>query len=412
MYTLTAIDKVWSAHRTRFTILKTANRIFVGYYDANRQLSVASRNSSRWVLQRLPNWASWDSHNHVAMGVAADGSLHLAANMHSDPLVYYKAVGDDIRTLQRVPTLGNPTREQRVTYPAFIKDRSGRLIFKYRDGSSGAGNEIYLAYQNGAWTDISSGPLVDRQGQRNAYFDGPILGPDGYFHLAWVWRDTSDAATNSNLSYAKTQDFQTWRRSNGAVVQLPMLFSTCEIVDPFPTNSGVLNGNVRLGFDAAGRPTITYFKFGPDGNTQVHLTRHNAGSWQTVQVTSWTDFRWDFGGGGTLPEMRLAVNPVKPTNGNRLAVPITKDGSEIDLIVDATTLQLIEMLPAIRLPDVVTVQKGRPAGMGINVAFDTWSGTDNPLGIAWASQPPNRDFPAEEISDPTTLYLATPLWSL
>lgn len=409
MYNFTAIDKVWSAHRSRFSLLKTAGRVFVAYYDANRQLSLASRTASRWVFHKLPHWTGWDSHNHIAMGIDASGSLHLSGCMHADPLVYYRATGDDIRTLQRVATLVNPAREQKVTYPAFIKDQAGRLIFKYRDGSSGAGNEIYLAYQGGAWSDISAGPLVDGEGQRNAYFDGPILGPDGYFHLIWVWRDTPDAATNSNLSYAKTQDFQTWKRSDGSVVQLPMLFSTCEIVDPFPINSGVLNGNVRLGFDGYGRPTITYFKFGPDGNTQVYLTRCNTGGWQTVKVTSWTDFRWDFGGGGTLPELRLTVTPVKPISGNRLCIEVRKDGFELDLIVDADTLQLIEILPAVRLPDIFTIQKGRPAGMEVQTAFEAWSGAANPMGIAWASQPPNRDLPAEVISDPTTLYLASPV---
>jgi hypothetical protein len=408
MFNFTAIDRVWSASKGRFNLL-CAPRLIIAYYDANRQLSLAARyGTNSWRYHRLPVWTGWDSHNHINMGVDSTGSLHLAANMHGDPLVYFKATGDDIRTLQRVPTLKNASREQKVTYPGFVKDQSGRLIFKYRDGSSGAGNEIYLAYQNGAWTEVHSGPLVDGEGQRNAYFDGPILGPDGYFHLCWVWREAPDAAANHSLSYAKSLDLHNWVRSSGTTLQLPMRLSTSEVVDPFPVNSGVLNGNVRLGFDGSGRPVITYFKFGPDGNTQVYLARRNTGGWQIAKVTSWTDFRWDFGGGGTLPELRLTVTPVKPISGSRLRIEVRKDGSELDLIVDANTLQLIEILPAVRLSDFFTIQKGCPAGMEVQTMLESWSGAANPLGIAWASQPPNRDQPAEVITDPTTLYLAIP----
>jgi hypothetical protein len=50
-------------------------------------------------------------------------------------------------------------------------------------------------------------PLIDGQGERSAYIYGggmPIPGPDGRFHLLWVWRETPDHATNNSLSYART----------------------------------------------------------------------------------------------------------------------------------------------------------------------------------------------------------------
>ena len=52
--------------------------------------------------------------------------------------------------------------------------------------------------------------LFDGQGRRNAYPLGPVTGPDGRFHVVWVWRDTPDCATNNNLSYARSRDLIHW----------------------------------------------------------------------------------------------------------------------------------------------------------------------------------------------------------
>ena len=47
-------------------------------------------------------------------------------------------------------------------------------------------------------------PLTDGQGLMNAYQSQPTLGPDGWYHLYWVWRDTPDCSTNHDLSYMKS----------------------------------------------------------------------------------------------------------------------------------------------------------------------------------------------------------------
>ena len=63
-------------------------------------------------------------------------------------------------------------------------------------------------------------PLVDGEGRGNAYFVGPTQGPDGVFHLTWVWRDTPEAATNHDLSDARSRDLVHWEKSNGAPLKL------------------------------------------------------------------------------------------------------------------------------------------------------------------------------------------------
>jgi hypothetical protein len=104
---------------------------------------------------------------------------------------------------------------------------------------SGSGNEIYDVYDTASsrWSHLLAVPLVDGEGQRNAYFVGPTLGPDGLFHLAWVWRDTPDAETNHDLSYARSRDLVHWEKSDGAPLKLPITLANAEIVDPMPVEA-------------------------------------------------------------------------------------------------------------------------------------------------------------------------------
>src|SRR4029077_20847823 len=120
----------------RFALEVTERAVFVGYYDANRQLTVATRprESASWTYRRLDSWTGWDSHNYIAMAIDSAGQLHVVGNLHNDPLVYYRtSVPGDIRTLARVDVLVEASREQRMTYPVFLRDAGGRLILKYRD---------------------------------------------------------------------------------------------------------------------------------------------------------------------------------------------------------------------------------------------------------------------------------------
>lgn len=402
-----AIDRVWSGHSVRFALAVTRDRIVVGYYDANRQLTVASRPRSGigWVYHRLDSWVGWDSHNYVALAVDAAGEVHVAANMHGDALVYYRtAGGGDVRTLARVPVMVDAARERRMTYPVFLRDAGGRLIFKYRDGASGNGNEVYNAYDPAArrWTPVTAAPLVDGEGRRNAYFVGPTAGPDGRFHIAWVWRDTPAAETNHSLSYARSRDLVHWERSDGSALALPIRLSAAEIVDPVPVRGGMINNNTVVGFDPAGAVVIAYHKFDARGDTQITVARREPAGWRIAQASDWRGFRWDFGGGGSL-DSRVFVHAPEPLGRDRIRVPVVRDGRATDLILDAKTLARIEERPRVTLAARLTAATPPPAGMAIETVEDDAGGSG--IAIAWATRPPRRDRASEDIPDPTVLRL-------
>lgn len=408
---LSAIDRVWSGHEVKYAILEDDRRIYVGYYDANRQLTLASRSKDDeyWIYHKLESWTGWDSHNYIALGLDPAGNLHVAANMHNDPVAYWRTTRPgEIRSAERQKVLVDAALEQSMTYPVFLKDADGNLIYKYRDGGSGRGNEIYVAYDAGAqsFRHLLKTPLVDGEGERNAYFVGPTLGPDGWFHTAWVWRDTPDAATNHDLSYAKSRDLVNWTRADGTPFDLPIRLSSAEIVDAVKINEGMINNNTVVGFDAKARPIITYHRFDAAGNTQIFLARSTGDAWQVVQATDWTDFRWEFGGGGSLV-FRLSVKGAFP-EGDHLVVPIVRDDAAIDLIVDSETLKVTEERPSRKLTEDLAGVVDAPEGHVMQSVSESWSGAAKPYALVWPTRPTNRDLPRLDVSEPTVLRLAAP----
>ena len=407
------IDTVWAGHPVGFCLMTHGEHQYVGYYNAERQMVVASRKLDRrdWLKTTLPEQVAWDSHNSIAMAVDRDGYLHLSGNMHGKPLVYFRSAQPwDAATFERVTAMVG-TEETRVTYPNFFEGPGGALHFTYRDGGSGAGNQIYNIYDPDAraWRRLLDTPLTDGRGEMNAYFRGPVLGPDGFYHLAWVWRDTPDCATNHHVSYAKSRDLVHWERGNGEPVTLPMTIDNSDVVDPVPPGVGVINGNVAIGFHRAQRTVISYHKYDADGYTQVYNARLEDGAWKVYQTSAWTS-RWDFQGNGSIP-FDVRVSPVTSDANLGLVQPFSnaREGSG-RWILDPETLKPRETLPAEqRLPNELrTVQSTFP-GMQVQLREDTGKGPGaKRYLIRWETLGSNRDRPRDPPwPEPSQLVLCT-----
>jgi hypothetical protein len=318
----TVVDSVWSALPVGFSLLTYGNRQFVAYYDSKRRLTVASRTlgSKRWRRVRLGEKVPWDSHNYVTMAVDEKGHLHLSGNMHVDPLVYYRSQKPlDIGSLKRIDEMVGRNEEQ-CTYPAFFKGPGGTLIFGYRDGQSGKGKRIYNAYnaEKEEWRRLLDTPLLDGTSQdMNAYPLGPKKGPDGQFHLVWMWRNTPDAATNHHLSYTKSTDLRRWETAGGEPVSLPVTpADTGVVVDPVGPREGLINMGFALGFDNQNRPVVSYHKYDENGNSQIYNARWEGDTWQIYKTSDW-NVRWDFGGGGSIPS-RVGAEAIRPVDKEAL----------------------------------------------------------------------------------------------
>lgn len=307
------IAPVWSGHPVGFALLTAGRRQYVAFYDADRKMTIAARSldQQQWEMVRLPSVLGWDSHNYVTMAADRQGQLHVSGNMHCVPLVYFRTERPgDIASFRQEPAMVG-RNEKRCTYPRFLFGAGGELIFTYRDGSSGNGDQYFNVYDpdTGRWRRLIDSPLFAGEGKMNAYFVGPRQDSSGMFHVCWVWRDTPNCATNHDLCYARSKDLVHWETSDGRSLVLPITLAKAEVVDPVPPGGGMINGNTQIGFDAHGRPIISYHKFDADGRTQLYNARREADGWRIYQTSRW-DYRWEFKGGGTV-RFEIGFGPVE-----------------------------------------------------------------------------------------------------
>jgi hypothetical protein len=368
------IDRVWAGHPVGFALLTERGHQFVAYYDAERQLTIAGRKlGGEWTRVKPPGVVTgWDSHNYLRLALDRDGCVHFSGNMHNDPLVYYRTREPfDLTTLERLNRMTG-RREQSVTYPHFFKNAEDDLFFRYRDGGSGRGCDLYNRYDCAARAWHPLPPVLDGQGRRSAYAVEPVLGPDGWFHLAWMWRDTPDCATNHTLSYMRTRDFVQW--------DAPV------VLDAAKPGDGLINTTFALGFDAGQRPVIVYHRYDTQGWSQIYAVRPG----ETPRQLSRWNFRWAFGGLGSI-DVEVRVGAPRLEGGALIVDYWTKP-------TDAGRWRVGENVEELPAPPPVVPVKPKP-GMEMQVvAAGGWA-------LCWETLPHNRDLPREPAPPSTELQL-------
>ena len=186
-----------------------------------------------------------------------------------------------------------------MTYPQFLQP-DNKLFFLYREGSSGIGSIYINKYVNKVWSKAFPQPLFSYTNNKpmSAYYIGPYRDATGMWHIAWVWRDNPDAATNHDVSYARSRDLIHWEKSDGKSYSLPIVWSTSEIVHAVPSKGGLLG--LALGFDSHDSPIISYHAHDAKNNTQIYNARLESDGWHIYQTSNFTG-KYVFGGSGSLP---------------------------------------------------------------------------------------------------------------
>lgn len=395
------VDYVYAGFPVSFALCSAEDRQYVAYYDSLKQVTVAQRNlpDGPWKYAKLDSYVGWDSHNNLLMTVDSRGVLHLTGNMHRQPLNYFCTdESGDISTLRRVKVLVGDNEVQ-MTYPKFIKLQDGRLIFHYRTGASFNGKELYNVQDTaGNWSRYLETPLTDGQGHMNAYATDPKLGRDGYYHMAWVWRNSSDCSTNHDLSYARSRDLVHWTSVDGTPVELPITYDDeCLLVDPCPVNGGMLNGSSRVGFDRKGRPVISYHKYDDEGRMQIFVARYENDRWRIAQITDW-DCNWRLAGGGSIIRQLWVQTPHADQWGNLIVAykrydPNTGKRWEREIVLDDESLvPLKEQNLKSEFPGwFEEVYCKFAPDMTINRSGDTGKTSLGKYVLRWETLPANRD---------------------
>jgi hypothetical protein len=413
------IAPVWAGDPVAFALLTQPPYQFIAYYDAEREMTVVQRNLNErtWTTTKLGTTTNWDAHKYISMAIDGDGYLHLSGNMHSEPLIYFRtAQPQNASTFVKINKLVG-INETSVTYPTFFSGPENEFIFTYRDGISGNGNQIYDVYdlKTKTWKRLLDKPLIDGERKRSAYFDGPILGPDGYFHLAWVWRESIDCSTNHDLSYARSKDLVSWETSTGKPLTLPITLETCEIVDPVPQHGGIINNNNKVGFDQQGRVTISYHKNDVNNYTQPWTARSENGVWKKYQITNWP-WNWNFSGPGGIV-FAISLGPVTKGNDGDLTQLFyhIKFGSGT-WSIDPETLRATGTVQRQTIPPSLMKVEGTFPGLGVIIVEDSgqYNVNDTRFVIRWESLPNNRDQPRPPPYPPPSMlrvYAIKTVWN-
>jgi hypothetical protein len=414
------IDRAWSGHPVPFALLVERGHQFIAYYDAERRIVLTGRSlpDGAWTRIRpegrpVPkrdhpsNAVGWDSHNSLQLALDRDGCLHLSGNMHADPLVYYRTrTPFDVTTLERLDRMTGEL-ETKATYPTFFKDADGNLLFRYRDGGSGNGSDYYNLYNPASrtWRRFLDTPLHGGEGERNAYATAPLLGPDGRFHLLWVWRETPDAATNHSLSYARSRDLIRWESSAGRPVALPITLAKSDVVDAAKPGGGLINMVRDLGFDPQGRPLAAYHRYDAHGNSQAYVARPNAaGGWDVHQMSDW-NFRWDFSGGGSIAADVTLGRPQAQGDGTVIINYSTHAAGSGRFQLNGETLAVIAKLPP--APSVIptALRQVRSTFPGLSVQWHSLRADGRTWALRWETQGKNRDKRQATTPPPSELRL-------
>ncbi|HKY15456.1 MAG TPA: BNR-4 repeat-containing protein [Microthrixaceae bacterium] len=238
---------VWPAGG-EFDLVTQGNHQYVAYYNKDARITVAHRqlNQAAWQKKTLGDARAlftkaggFDTHNYLTMAVDGAGNLHVAGNMHVEPMTYYRTtVPHDITTL--APGAMPDAEPGRTTYPVFIESADpGELFIKYRGGTSGDGEEYINRYDvsTGQWAPLrlKSTPAGDVQVPllaacancqwvglscpttpcQREYAYNKILFDGTKYHLVWIWR-TWDPSNHTNvisshdISYAWSYDLRDW----------------------------------------------------------------------------------------------------------------------------------------------------------------------------------------------------------
>ena len=270
------------------TLITDRGLQYAAFYAADRTLVLARRElgSDAWTSVRTGlHGRTDDAHDTVAIAVDGAGYLHVAWDHHANALNYARSVAPGSLELGP-PQAMTGQREDRVTYPTFLRLPDGDLLFLYRDGVSGKGDLLLNRYsvQAARWTQVQSN-LIDGQGQHSAYVTTAI-DAKGVLHLAWVWRDSPDVASNHDLAYARSADGGvTWTTVAGAPVTLPITAATADYALRIGTGRSLMNPP-SLAVDGDGRPYLADY-WCPEGSDipQYHLVYHDGQQWQVQQVT-------------------------------------------------------------------------------------------------------------------------------
>lgn len=251
-----------------------------------------------------------DNHNNVNLSLDSTGIIHLWYDHHNVALNYRKSTNPVSSFDGTFGAEGSMvgTNESAVAYCTGFRDPLGVLYCLFRDGTSGNGDAFIYKYTTGAgtWAALGGttvGKVVDGKGStgvQNPYWHGP---PEftsdwdgagtGFMYFGWIWRNSTDAQTNHDVSCVRWNGLTTWTHTDGSAQTMPVTLSNCDIANAVPENSN-LTGFNALVLDSNNRPHLiqTYEDPADSDFSKISHTYWNGSAWVNDFVAGGSGFQF------------------------------------------------------------------------------------------------------------------------
>ncbi len=306
------------------------------YYDATSpKVAVARRTlgSGTWNIYHFPSFVpnSTDDHDVISFGIDGEGFMHVVWGLHNQTVKYAKSTtsvlnSNPISFSAQQSTMTGYSQGD-ATYPEFYRVSDGDLLFEWRDGASGSGDEKLIRYDtatpdtNLIWNRIHDPtPTIDGNtspDDANAYMNNWVIDSTGTIQATWVWRETSDYVTNHDIMYAKSTDQGvTWKRQDGTPYTLPIKpdvdnnepNSKAQVVFPIGQNNSLMN-QTSMAVDSLNRPIVATW-YAPDhalgdDTRQYMLVYFNGETWSSSKISHRSNE--SFQGQGTVRDLGRPV---------------------------------------------------------------------------------------------------------
>jgi hypothetical protein len=280
------------------------------YYDATSpKVAVARRtlDSSTWDTYHFSSFTpnATDDHDVISFGIDGEGYMHMVWGLHNQTVKYAKSLApvtsSSAITFSAQQSTMTGSSQGNATYPEFYRVSDGDLLFEWRDGASGSGDEKIIRYDiatantNLLWSDVhTTTPFIDGNTSpydANAYMNNWVIDSTGTIQATWVWRETSDYNTNHDIMYAKSTDQGvTWQKFNGTSYTMPINPGTGDIIKSLPQSTTLsLMNQCSMTVDSQNRPIVSMW-WAPgylSGNytRQYMLVYYDGTQWRTSQIS-------------------------------------------------------------------------------------------------------------------------------
>ncbi len=276
------------------------NKEYVAWYNnAAGQLVISDSpaGSGVWTdhVATTPIPAILDDHLIASITTDGAGCVIVAWGMHSTPQNVWvgSTPGDCTVTAANViasPLVaGQAVAEAAATYPVLRRLSNGNVVYLWRTGASGNGNQcVYLwNYVARVFTAVNMA-LFNGQSTRSAYLNTVWIDVCDRIGVAWQWRDSNAVADAFDCNMLYTDDFfQTTHSMDATLLPSSITSSNAPtaLAQSIPKSATALYEAAQgFCFDAGRRGiAMNYYDDGGGAGVQLHATRYTGSGYVTTQ---------------------------------------------------------------------------------------------------------------------------------